>query len=496
MEHHDVVIAGSGFSGIAMALELLRQGREDVVILERADDLGGTWRDNSYPGCACDIPSIVYSLAGEPNPGWTQAFAGQEEIWAYLRGVAERHGLPARMRFGCELLAATWDVADAVWRLETSTGPLTAGVLVSAVGALTDPAVPDLPGLDRFAGTAFHSARWDHGHDLRGRRVAVVGTGASAVQFVPEIRPDVQRLVVFQRTPPWVIGRLEVALGARWRRFLARVPVAGRLVRGAVCAALESRHALYRHPRLMAALNEGQGRRLLARQVADPELRARLTPAYRMGCKRLLLSNTWYPALTAGNVDVVTDGIREVVADGIVDDAGTHHRIDTIIFATGFRVTDQPIAQRVVGRDGRTLDDVWEGSPQAYYGTAVAGFPNFFMLLGPNTGLGHNSVLLMIESQLRYISAALAYRDRHGVAWIEPRAEAQAAYVAEVDAAMAGSVWTAGGCVSWYQDRTGRVSTLWPGTARSFGRRIGRFHPAEHRAGLPAASLEPAGALS
>jgi cation diffusion facilitator CzcD-associated flavoprotein CzcO len=484
VEHHEIIIAGGGFAGLAMALALKRDGREDFVILERADALGGTWRDNRYPGCACDVPSVVYQLADEPNPGWTRAFAGQEEILAYLHDVAGRGDVTAHLRFGHDLLAADWDDDTQQWVVVTSQGTFTATVLISAVGALADPALPDLPGLDTFAGRHFHSAAWDDGAAIDGARVAVVGTGASAVQFVPEIRPRTAHLTVFQRTPPWVIGRPDIGIDERWRARFARFPRLARRVRGAVAALLELRQTTFRHPRLMALVNERQGRRLLDRQVRDPELRRRLTPSYRMGCKRILLSSTWYRAVTAENAEVVTEPIAEIVPEGVVDAAGTLHAADTIIFATGFRVTDQPIAHKVRGRDGRTLDAHWDGSPKAYYGTAVAGFPNLFLLLGPNTGLGHSSVVLMIEAQVRYVMAALAFRDRQALDTLEPRAEAQAEYVAEVDAAMQGSVWTAGGCQSWYLDRTGRNSALWPQTVRRFERRIARFEPADHELGF------------
>jgi cation diffusion facilitator CzcD-associated flavoprotein CzcO/pimeloyl-ACP methyl ester carboxylesterase len=477
-EHHEIVIAGSGFSGLGMALQLKADGREGFVILERAGDLGGTWRDNSYPGCACDIPSILYSLTDEQNPGWTRAFARQPEIWQYLRDLAQRRGVLPHLRYGHELLGADWDEAAQRWAIETTQGPFTADVFVSAVGALADPAIPELPGLESFAGRAFHSAQWDHDHDLTGRRVAVIGTGASAVQFLPYIQPEVDRLALFQRTPPWIIPRPEIKISETWRARLTRFPRLRHGLRRTVFGLLDARHIAFQHPRLMAALNEKAALRHLGRQVPDAELRAKLTPDYRMGCKRILGSSTWYPAVTADNVDLVTDGIREVVPEGVVDEAGVLHEVDTIIFGTGFLVTDQPIAHRVRGRDGVALTDVWNGSPEAYYGTSVAGFPNFFMLLGPNTGLGHNSVLLMIEAQLRYVRQALAFRGRQALAAIEPRAEAQAAFVAEVDTAMEGSVWTAGGCQSWYLDATGRNSTLWPDFTFRFRRVRAALRPA------------------
>jgi len=474
--HHRVAIAGAGFSGLGMALALKQAGHEDFVVLERADDLGGTWRDNSYPGCACDIPSVLYSWSAEQNPRWTRAFAGQQEIWDYMREVVARHGVEPHLRFGHEVQGMRWDEGRRRWEIETSRGLVTADIAISAVGALADPAIPNLPGLDSFRGTTFHSARWRHDHDLRGREVAVIGTGASAIQFVPEIQPLVGKLHLFQRTPPWVLPRANPQIPDGWRRRFARHPQLLKAFRTAVFSLLESMHFGFKHPRLMS-LGERRARAHIARQVPDPVLRQKLTPRYRLGCKRILGSNEWYPALTQPNVEVVTSGIREIVADGIVDNDGVTHRVDTIIFGTGFQVTDPPISHRAIGRGGRTLAEAWRGSPAAHLGLAVAGFPNFFLLLGPNTGLGHNSVLLMIEAQVSYLMKALAYRDAHGYATLEASPQAQSNFLAEVERATNGSVWTAGGCVSWYLDATGRNSTLWPGSVRAYQRRLSKFNP-------------------
>jgi cation diffusion facilitator CzcD-associated flavoprotein CzcO len=482
--HHEIAIVGAGFSGLGMAMELAGAGVRDFVVLERADDLGGTWRDNTYPGCACDIPSVLYSWTKEQNPRWSRTFAGQQEIWDYMREVVARHDLERHLRFGHEVLEMRWDAEQSWWEIETAKGTITADIVVSAAGALADPALPGLPGLERFRGVAFHSARWDHDHDLRGREVAVVGTGASAIQFVPKIQPDVGRLRLFQRTPPWVLPRLDPEIPEKWRRRFERHPRVLAWLRRAVFSLLESFHVSFTHPRL-ARLSERRARRQIARQVPDPELRAKLTPDYRLGCKRILGSNTWYPAICAENVDVVTAGIQEVTPAGILDTDGVEHRVDTIIFGTGFQVTDPPISHRVFGEDGRTLAQTWQGSPKAHLGLAAAGFPNFFLLLGPNTGLGHNSVLLMIEAQVDYVMQALAWRRRNADATLQPRPEAQSRFLAEVDAGTKGSVWTAGGCVSWYLDATGRNSTLWPGSVRAYQRRLARFDPGDYRVDSP-----------
>ncbi len=479
-----IAIAGAGLSGLGLAIALRREGIEDFVVLERAGDLGGTWRDNSYPGCACDIASVLYSYTDEQNPGWSRAFAPQPEIWAYMHEVAGRHDVAGHMRFDHEVLDAAWNDDLDRWEIATSRGDYTAEVLVSATGALADPSIPELPGLDDFAGTVFHSARWNHAHDLIGRRVAVVGTGASAIQFVPEIQPRVGHLTLFQRTPPWVLPRGNPRIPRSWQRRFARHPRLLSLTRQAVFSLYESFHIGFRHPSVMK-LAERRAKAHIAKQVADPQLRAKLTPDYRLGCKRVLGSNTWYPALTQPNVGVVTAGVQEVTPTGIVDADGIHHEVDTIIFGTGFHVTDMPFAERIRGRDRRMLAEHWQGSPQAHLGLTVAGFPNLFVLLGPNTGLGHNSVLLMIEAQIAYLNTALRYRREHGLATLEATPAAQTKYIEEVDRATRGSVWTAGGCLSWYLDETGRNSTLWPGSVRQYQRRLARFQIGDYATELP-----------
>jgi cation diffusion facilitator CzcD-associated flavoprotein CzcO len=482
--HVQIAIAGAGLAGLGMAIALRRDGIEDFVVLERADDLGGTWRDNSYPGCACDIASVLYSYSDEQNPAWTRAFAHQSEIHAYIHDVARRHGVTGHVLCGHEVLDADWSEESERWQITTSQGEFTAEIFISAVGALADPSIPKLTGLDSFQGPVFHSARWDHGHNLRGRRVAVVGTGASAIQFVPEIQPQVGHLDVFQRTPPWVLPRGNPVIPASWQRRFARHPRLLAGVRRTVFSLYESFHYGFQHPAVMK-LAERRARAHIERQVADPQLRAKLIPDYRLGCKRILGSNTWYPALTEDNVEVVTAGIDRVTADGIVDAAGTHHPVDTIIFGTGFHVSDVPVSHRIRGRGGELLADRWQGSPRAHLGMSVPGYPNLFMLLGPNTGLGHNSVLLMIEAQIAYLRRALRYRRQHGLGTLEPTERAQAAYIAAVDRGTEGSVWTAGGCLSWYVDATGRNSTLWPGSVRAYQRRLARFEIGDYDTQLP-----------
>jgi cation diffusion facilitator CzcD-associated flavoprotein CzcO len=459
-----VAIIGTGFGGIGMAARLKRAGIGDLVLLERAHDLGGTWRDNSYPGAACDVPSHLYCFSFAPHPGWSRSFSPQPEIWDYLRRVAAAEGVTGHIRFGHEVTAARWDPADSMWRIETLGGPLTARFLVSAAGPLADPLVPALPGLDGFAGKVFHSATWDHGHDLTGRNVAVIGTGASAIQFVPQIQPLAGHVTVFQRTPPWIIPRRDRAI-TRFEHWLFRnVPGTQKIARASIYWARES-YALgfVKNPEIMKKV-EGLALHHMRRQVSDPALRAKLTPAYRMGCKRILISSDYYPALTQPNVSLVTDGIAEIREKSIVTRDGTEHEADTIIFGTGFHVTDFPVAQRIFDAEGRSLAQCWSATPSltTFRGTTMAGFPNLFVLTGPNTGLGHTSQVFMIEAQIRYVVRALTDARRRGAVRVEVRPGAQAAYDAAVQQKMKGTVWVTGGCKSWYLDAEGRNVTLWP----------------------------------
>ncbi len=471
-----VAIVGSGFAGLAMAIALERRGIHDFVVLERAGDVGGTWRDNTYPGCQCDVPSHLYSFSFAPNPNWSRTYSPQPEIQAYLQDCVERFGVRSHVRFACEVRDAWWDEDRRRWRIATSTGPVTAQVLVAANGALSEPSAPAIPGMEDFAGTMFHSASWKHDHDLTGRRVAVIGTGASAIQIVPHVQRVAGHLAVFQRTPPWVLPHTDRPISRLERALYRRQPALQRAVRAGIYTARELLVVgLARRPRLLATL-----RRLatahLHRHVKDPELRRRLTPRYSPGCKRLLLSDAYYPALTRPNVSVVTEGIREIRPGGIVTADGVEHAVDTIVLATGFRVTNNPIAGRIRGRDGRTLAETWEESGlRAYLGTTVAGFPNLFLMTGPNTGIGHTSLVYMIESQVPYVVGALDTIVARDLDAVEVRSEPLDAYNEAVQARMRGSVWTMGGCASWYLDRHGRNTTLWPDFTWRYRRLTRRF---------------------
>jgi cation diffusion facilitator CzcD-associated flavoprotein CzcO len=481
-EHHRIAIVGTGFSGLGMAIRLRQEGEEDFVLLERADDIGGTWRDNTYPGCRCDVPSHLYSFSFAPNPNWSSTFSPQEEILDYLKDCAERFGVMPHVRFGTELESASWDDGEQVWEIETSRGPITSDILVAAQGPLSEPSLPEVPGIDGFEGKAFHSAQWDHDHELTGERVAVIGTGASAIQFVPEIQPTVAQLHVFQRTAPWVIPHRNRPLKT-WERTLYRLfPPAQLAMRAAIYWARELFVLQFRH-RAVGRLLERIPLRHLHAQIKDPDLRRKLTPDYRMGCKRILPTDEWYPALAKPNVEVITGGITEIRPHSVVGADGTEREVDTIIFGTGFHVTDVPIADRVTARDGRTLAEHWHGSMQAYKGTTVAGYPNLFFLVGPNTGLGHTSIVYMIESQIAYVLGALRAMRSHRADTLEVREDAQAAYNEELDRMTDGTVWVTGGCTSYYIDRNGHNSALWPTYTWPFRRRLREFDAAAYALG-------------
>jgi cation diffusion facilitator CzcD-associated flavoprotein CzcO len=478
----DVAIVGAGFSGIAMAHRLLKAGRTDFVVLERADEVGGTWRENTYPGCQCDVPSHLYSFSFAPNPDWSSTYSHQAEIWEYLRRVVDEHGIRPYIRFGCAASGMHWDDDARRWRIETSQGLLSARVMVAGTGPLVEPRLPDIPGVESFEGTTFHSAQWNHDHALNGERVAVVGTGASAVQFIPDIQPAVGSLAVFQRTPPWVLPHTDRHITGFEHRLFRLMPGLQRAVRRAV---YWSREAVVLgtvfNPKLLGLL-EGAARRHLKHQVPDAELRRRLRPRYRIGCKRILMSNDYYPALQQDNVEVVTDAISEIRPHSIVTADGVEREVDTIIFGTGFHVTDPTGPNYIRGREGKSLAEVWQGSPQAHLGITVSGFPNLFLMLGPNTGLGHTSVVLMAEAQSRYVIAALKKMDEQEAATVDVRAEAQAEFVEDIKQRSVGTVWFTG-CKSWYIDSTGRNSTAWPGFTFTYFRRTASFDSASYSFG-------------
>lgn len=478
-EHHRLVITGAGIAGVGLGVRLLQAGIDDFVILERNASVGGTWFEHTYPGCGCDVPANLYSYSFARNPGWTRMFPAQDEILEYVRSTADEYGVTPHIRFETEMELSEWDEDANRWRVRTSTGELTADLLISAIGATAEPDEPDIPGLDTFTGHRFHSARWDHDHVLDGERVAVIGTGPAAAQFVPRIQPLVDRLLVFQRTPPWVIPHVDRPVPWPERRLYRALPFLQDAQRNALFAIYESMGVGFRGRTAMIAPIEAMGRAHLRRQVKDPELRAKLTPHYRFGCKRPILSNTYNPALAADNAEVVIEAITKVDGNAIVTADGVRHEVDTIITAIGYKYGRSLLAHRIRGEDGRTLGEVWDQSPKAYLGSAVPGFPNMFILLGPNS-IGINSVIFSLESQIAYVMSALATMDRDGLARVEVRQEALDDFVEEVDRRSEGSVWTAGGCKAYYVDDTGRNFGLYPGFAASFRRRTRRFDAAPY----------------
>ncbi|MFI9533702.1 flavin-containing monooxygenase [Nocardia fusca] len=476
------LVVGAGFAGLAAAAAVLAEDPgADVLIIERADEVGGTWRDNTYPGCACDVPTSLYSFSFAPSADWSHTFARQPEILRYLRDVTDQYGLRDRLVTGCELRGAHWDTDRQTWQVRTTLGELTATVLVAATGALSTPKLPELPGLDAFGGTVFHSATWNHDHDLTGERVAVIGTGASAVQFVPEIADRTAHLTVFQRTPAWVMPRLDRTLGTAEKTLYRRIPLAQKMVRATVYAYRELYVTALAHLTWLLPLVQLIARARLRHQVRDRALRRALTPDFTIGCKRILLTNDWLPTLARDDVDLVTAPLAEVTESGIRDNDGHHHRVDTIIFATGFTPTEPPVAHLLTGRDGATLAQHWAGSPTAHLGTTVTGFPNLFLMYGPNTNLGHSSIVYMLESQARYLTTALRAMHDSGLAAIEARPEAQQNYNTWLADALADTVWNSGGCSSWYLDSRGRNSIMWPTFTFRFRSRLRTFDTADYR---------------
>lgn len=474
--HVRVAVIGSGFAGIGTAVKLKQQGIEDFVVLERAAAVGGTWRDNTYPGCACDVPSYLYSFSFAPNPDWSHVFSRQPEIRAYLERVTDEFGVRPHLHLGTDLLAGAWDDAAMRWRLETSRGALTADIVVSGCGGLVEPAFPDVPGVESFQGPAFHSARWDHDVDLAGKRVAVIGTGASAVQFVPEIQQQVSHLTLFQRTAPWVVPRPDRPISARGKDLFRRRPVFQKAARNGIYWFNEFSLLAFTKGGRLRALAQQEATKNLHGAVVDLDLRAKLTPEFAFGCKRVLLSNDYYPALVRDNVEVVATGVTEIRPRGVVDGDGVEHEVDVIVYGTGFRVMDIPVARRLTGREGRSLIDTWrESGAQAHRGTTVAGFPNLFLLLGPNTALAHSSVVFMIEAQIAYVVEALKALEAYGVRALEVRQSAQDRYNTDLQERLQTTVWNSGGCRSWYRDASGRNFTLWPTHTFTFRQQLSRF---------------------
>jgi len=475
----DHVVIGAGFAGLCMAIKLQEEGETDFLVVERGSDVGGTWRDNTYPGAACDVPSQLYSFSFAPNREWTRSFSPQPEIQSYIQRVAREAGVLDRFVFDTSVDAARWDEDAQRWIVATTAGEFVARHLISGAGALVEPKLPDIEGIEDFQGEVFHSARWNHDVDLTGKRVAVIGTGASAIQIVPEITKVVDHLDVYQRTAPYVLPRNDRPYTGVEKFLFRRVPLVQKIYREAIYWAREA----YVPGFTLAPKLTAPARRLamanLARGVEDPELRERLTPNFQIGCKRILISNTYYPAIASDHVELVTDQITRVNGHSIATADGTERPIDVLIIATGFHTTDQPIAHHIYGRDGLSLADTWaEGGMAAYKGTTVHGFPNYFQIVGPNTGLGHSNMVLMIESQVGYVRDALRTKALNHYATLEPRLDVQEGWNADLQKRLGRSVWNSGGCSSWYLDEHGRNTVLWPRTTFAFRNLLSQFDAA------------------
>ena len=471
----EVIVVGAGFAGIGAAIQL-RQAGCDFLVLEKADEIGGVWRDNTYPDCGCDVPSAFYSYSFAPNPRWSRLFAKQDEIKAYTRDTAERFGVMPAIRLSHELISARWDAPATVWRLQTSAGNFTAKFVIMACGPMHVPVLPRVPGLDSFAGVSFHSSRWRHDLDWRDKRVAVIGTGASAIQFVPMIQRQVPQLAVFQRTAPWVLPKMDARISQRWQTLFEKFPFTQSLFRKLLYLQFELLNLSLKSPRLIKRL-EAAGQKNMARGVKDADLRARLTPDFALGCKRILMSNTWYRALAQPNVRVLP-GVARIEGREVVAEDGQRAEADVIIFATGFEVANPPIAKRIVGASGLSLSALWQGSPEAYLGTMVQDCPNLFLTFGPNL-YAYSSSFVMIEAQLKYILSAITTARRERLATIAIDPPTSQRYNRQAQAALQRTVWNSG-CSSYFLDQNGRNSTNWPWTTWTMTRRLARFRPAEH----------------
>lgn len=465
--HFEVAIIGAGFGGLGMAINLKKAGRDSLVLLEKAEEVGGCWRENDYPGAACDVPSYLYSYSFEPNPHWSRRFAPQAEIYDYLRHCAKKYDLYPHIRFKTEVTGARFDTASGLWHISTQAGEaagetITARYLVTATGQLNRPQIPAIEGAESFAGAAFHSAQWRHDLDLTGKRVAVIGTGASAIQFVPAIAPQVGSMTLFQRSAPYVIPKADRAYTRLERALAARWPLWQKLTRGGIYSVYESRVLGFTALQLILKLYTRKALSFMRKHIQDPALRQKLTPDYPIGCKRVLISNDYLPALAQDNVAVVDTGISRITPAGIETRDGTRHPADVIIYGTGFQATDFLSPMAITGRDGQDLNQAWRDGAEAYLGITVHGFPNLFMLYGPNTNLGHSSIVYMLESQIHYVLAAIATTEAQQARALEVRAHVQEAFNTELQAQIRRTVWDKD-CTSWYKNASGKNTNNWPG---------------------------------
>ena len=465
-----VVIIGAGFGGLAAAIRLKQKGEHDFVVLERADDVGGVWRDNRYPGCACDVQSHLYSYSFAPNSNWSYQFSPQPEICDYLRRCARNFQILERIQFNTAVRSLHWSEERGEWIIGTMHGEYRGRYIFAGMGALSDPKIPALEGMSDFQGQVFHSARWPRDVNLKGKSVCVVGTGASAIQFIPKLQPIVSQLHLFQRTAAWVVKRGDFAIAEKTRERFRRFPWLQQWARFSIYVQRELLAFGFRHPIVMRVV-QMQAIRHMHASIKDPALRRKLTPRYTLGCKRVLVSDDYYPALAQPNVHVVPSALARITKHGVVGSDGIEHKVDAIIFGTGFQVQDLPYSHYIYGRHGKSLADVWQGSPRSLTGTTVSGFPNLFLLHGPNTVLGHTSMIYMLETQVEQALRLIKRAEQLDVAIVEASAEAQQRFVTWVDRKLRGTVWVSVGCKSWYMDKTGRNASIWPSYTFTYRRR-------------------------
>ena len=469
----DTLIVGAGISGIGAAIKLMEEGIYNFQIVEKHNDVGGTWRDNTYPGCECDVPSALYSYSFEPNPNWSRVFAGQAEIQEYVKGVAEKYKVLPRISFGTAVEEMRWQEDQRCWQVKTNKGEYLANKVISCTGYLHEPIIPNIPGLKKFKGDVFHSSQWNHDCDLQGKRIAVIGTGASAIQFVPEIQPQVKELHIFQRTPQWILPKANFSVSALAQALL-KAPLAHKGFRGMLYSQMETFGLGFRHPAILKQLQKVATAHINSK-IQDPELRAKVTPDYTLGCKRVLLSNNYYSALTQNNVDVYNTGVKAIEGNTVIGSDGSKTEVDIIILGTGFHVSDVSNTKHVYGASGQNMNDIWQGSPEAYRGTTITDFPNFFLVLGPNLAIGHNSAFIVIEAQLKYIMGAIREMREHQIERIEVTGEAQRKYNDHIQEALQSTVWNTGGCSSYYLDANGKNSIGFPWGTLKMKELLNRF---------------------
>jgi cation diffusion facilitator CzcD-associated flavoprotein CzcO len=476
-----VGIVGAGFGGVGMAIKLKQQGYTDLTVFERGDSVGGVWRANTYPGAACDVPSHLYSFSFAPGHNWSRRYAPQSEILDYLAEVSSRFGVDRNLRLNSEITDAAFDAESGRWTLTGNDGEAHSfDVLVTACGQLTRPAIPAIPGADEFAGRAFHSAEWDHDHDLDGREIAVIGTGASAIQFVPEIAPLAKRLTIYQRSAPWILPKSDREYADWERRLFERFPLRVAAARLGMFAFFETFTYGFTGRRWMMAPFRKVANTARKRQIEDPELRALATPDYEMGCKRVLITDDWYSTLTRPNVELFNGGVDRITREGVIGSDGVERPADTIVYGTGFQSHNFVAPMRVRGRDGRDLNQVWADAPEAYLGTTISGFPNLFVLYGPNTNHGSGSVPYTLECQYSYVLDALRRLRASGSRFIDLRPEVLAEWRREIAGRSERTVWNSGGCTNWYLNTAGQNTNNWPGPWLEYRRRTRGIEPAEY----------------